>query len=1029
MLYKGAGEERQELFVSIIDKILRAGEGRMLRKLDRLASQVDAMQEDFEALTDEELQAKTQEFKDRLEEGETLDDILVEAFATVREASWRILRMRPFHVQVMGGIALHQGKIAEMKTGEGKTLVATMPSYLRALTGKGVHVVTVNDYLAKYQSDIMSRVYNFLGLTSGCILVGQTPAERREMYACDITYGTNNEFGFDYLRDNMAQVPEEMVQRGHAFVIVDEVDSILIDEARTPLIISGPADGDLNRWYIEFARIARLLTRDEDYEVDEKKKTVGILEPGIDKVEDQLGVENLYEAANTPLIISGPADGDLNRWYVEFARIARLLKRDEDYEVDEKKKTVGILEPGIDKVEDQLGVENLYEAANTPLIGFLNNAIRAKELFFRDRDYIVDAGEILIVDEHTGRVLPGRRYNDGMHQAIEAKEGVEIKSENQTLATITLQNYFRLYPEGSRSGMTGTAETEAAEFASTYKIDVVPIPTNKPMARKDQPDLVYPTEKGKLNAIIEDVVKRHEAGQPVLIGTASVEKSELLSQMLKKKHIPHEVLNAKQHAREAEVVAMAGRKGAVTVATNMAGRGTDIMLGGNSEVIAQKNLAAEGLDPKVDPEEYREAWPVALKDAEEAVKAEREEVRELGGLYVLGSERHESRRIDNQLRGRSGRQGDPGESRFYLSMEDDLMRLFNSGMAQRIMASGAYPEDLPLENRVVSRSIQSAQHQVEARNFEIRKNVLKYDDVMTGQRETIYGERRRVLEGENMEPQLRSFMESLVTGLVDEAVADKPVSEWDLRALWENLRGYYPPSVTIEEIEEEHGGKHSLIRDDLVNELVGDIHAVYADTEDRMNANPLAQAQLGEEPMRTLERRVVISVVDRLWREHLYEMDYLKEGIGLRAMGQRDPLVEYKDEGAQMFQAMVERIREESVQQVFSYAKQFERALAAAEEEAGGSITRASVASAQSARSASVEDAEPSVEEVAAAESAASEAAREAVAHARSVMGNVGREKAPSRVSYSSAEGESASSSASGNRAERRAAVKKRRRR
>ena len=956
MLYKGAGEERQELFVSIIDKILRAGEGRMLRKLDRLASQVDAMQEDFEALTDEELQAKTQEFKDRLEEGETLDDILVEAFATVREASWRILRMRPFHVQVMGGIALHQGKIAEMKTGEGKTLVATMPSYLRALTGKGVHVVTVNDYLAKYQSDIMSRVYNFLGLTSGCILVGQTPAERREMYDCDITYGTNNEFGFDYLRDNMAQVPEDMVQRGHAFVIVDEVDSILIDEARTPLIISGPADGDLNRWYIEFARIARLLTRDEDYEVDEKKKTVGILEPGIDKV------------------------------------------------------------------EDQLGVENLYEAANTPLIGFLNNAIRAKELFFRDRDYIVDAGEVLIVDEHTGRVLPGRRYNDGMHQAIEAKEGVEIKAENQTLATITLQNYFRLYPEGSRSGMTGTAETEAAEFASTYKIDVVPIPTNKPMIRKDQPDLVYPTEKGKLNAIIEDVVKRHEAGQPVLIGTASVEKSELLSQMLKKKHIPHEVLNAKQHAREAEVVAMAGRKGAVTVATNMAGRGTDIMLGGNSEVIAQKNLAAEGLDPKADPEEYREAWPVALKDAEEAVKAEREEVRELGGLYVLGSERHESRRIDNQLRGRSGRQGDPGESRFYLSMEDDLMRLFNSGMAQRIMASGAYPEDLPLENRIVSRSIQSAQHQVEARNFEIRKNVLKYDDVMTGQR-------RRVLEGEDMGPQLRSFMESLVTGLVDEAVADKPVGEWDLRALWENLRGYYPPSVTIEEVEEEHGGKHSLIRDDLVNELVGDIHAVYADTEDRMNANPLAQAQLGEEPMRTLERRVVISVVDRLWREHLYEMDYLKEGIGLRAMGQRDPLVEYKDEGAQMFQAMVERIREESVQQVFSYAKQFERALAAAEEEAGGSITRASVASAQSARSASVEDTEPSVEEVAAAESAASEAAREAVAHARSVMGNVGREKAPSRMSYSSAEGESASSSASGNRAERRAVAKRRRRR
>ena len=879
------------------------------------------------------------------------------------EIKWDMIH---YDVQLFGGVVLHKGKIAEMATGEGKTLVATLPVFLNALTGEGVHVVTVNDYLSKRDSEWMGPLYMFHGLSVDCIDKYQPNSdERRKAYLSDITFGTNNEFGFDYLRDNMAQVPEDMVQRGHAFVIVDEVDSILIDEARTPLIISGPADGDLNRWY------------------------------------------------------------------VEFARIARLLERDEDYEVDEKKKTVGILEPGIDKVEDQLGVENLYEAANTPLIGFLNNAIRAKELFFKDRDYIVDGGEVLIVDEHTGRVLPGRRYNDGMHQAIEAKEGVEIKAENQTLATITLQNYFRLYPEGSRSGMTGTAETEAAEFASTYKIDVIPIPTNKPMIRKDQPDLVYPTEKGKLNAIIEDVVERHEAGQPVLIGTASVEKSELLSQMLKKKHIPHQVLNAKQHAREAAIVAMAGRKGAVTVATNMAGRGTDIMLGGNSEFLAQANLAAEGLDPKENPEEYREAWPKALEAAEAAVEAEREEVRELGGLYVLGSERHESRRIDNQLRGRSGRQGDPGESRFYLSMEDDLMRLFNSGMAQRIMASGAYPEDMPLENRMVSRSIASAQHQVEARNFEIRKNVLKYDDVMTGQRETIYGERRKVLEGEDMGPQLRAFMESLVTGLVDEAIADKAVDEWDLPSLWENLRGYYPPSVTIDEVLEEHGGAASLIRDDLVTELVGDIHAVYADTEDRLNANPLAQAQLGEEPMRTLERRVVISVVDRLWREHLYEMDYLKEGIGLRAMGQRDPLVEYKDEGAQMFQAMVERIREESVQQVFSYAKQFARALASAEEQAGGSIASASVASvASESAPASPAASEPSIEDVAAAESASSEAAREAVAHARSVMGNVGRQKAPSRVNYSSAEGiESGAPSSGGNRAERRAAAKKRRRR
>ncbi len=952
--------------MSLIDKILRAGEGRTLKKLDQLASQVDALQEDFEALSDEELQGKTAEFKARLDEGETLDDLLVEAFATVREAAWRILRMRPFHVQVMGGIALHQGNIAEMKTGEGKTLVATMPAYLRALSGKGVHVVTVNDYLAKYQSDIMARVYSFLGLTTGCVLVGQQPAERRKQYEADITYGTNNEFGFDYLRDNMAQRVEDMVQRGHNYVIVDEVDSILIDEARTPLIISGPASGDVNRWYVEFARIARLLTRDVDYEVDEKKKTVGVLEAGIDAV------------------------------------------------------------------EDQLGVENLYEAANTPLIGFLNNAIKAKELFHIDKDYIVDNGEVLIVDEHTGRVLPGRRYNDGMHQAIEAKEGVEIKAENQTLATITLQNYFRLYPEGSRAGMTGTAETEAAEFASTYKIGVIPIPTNRPMIRKDQPDFVFPTEKGKLNAIIEDIAERHAKGQPVLVGTASVEKSELLSQLLKAKHIPHQVLNAKQHAREAAVVAMAGRKGAVTVATNMAGRGTDIMLGGNSEFIAQANLASQGLDAKEEPEKYREQWPIALAQAESAVEAEREEVRELGGLYVLGSERHESRRIDNQLRGRSGRQGDPGESRFYLSMEDDLMRLFNSGMAQRIMASGAYPEDMPLENRLVSRSIASAQHQVEARNFEIRKNVLKYDDVMTGQRELIYEERRRVLEGEDLEPQMKSFMETLIEGIVDEKTAGLSPREWDLDVIWDTLRGYYPPSVTYAEVEAEHGGKGSLVRDDLVTELVGDIHAVYEDAEDALSENPLALAQLGDEPMRNLERRVVIATVDRLWREHLYEMDYLKEGIGLRAMGQRDPLVEYKDEGAQMFQSMMERIREESVQQVFGFAHQFDQALAQAREKGLLSESPAAAEAPAEAESSS----EPSIDEVAAAEAAAEAKAAERAraARAQSVMGDVGQAKSSGALRYSSSEGSVSGAGAPApaegqNREQRRAAAKKARKR
>lgn len=940
--------------MSLIDKILRAGEGRTLKKFDQLATQVDALQEDFEALTDEELQAKTAEFKARLEEGETLDDLLVEAFATVREASWRILRMRPFHVQVMGGIALHKGNIAEMKTGEGKTLVATMPAYLRALTGKGVHVVTVNDYLAKYQSDIMARVYNFLGLTTGCVLVGQKPAERRKQYEADITYGTNNEFGFDYLRDNMASTLDDMVQRGHNYVIVDEVDSILIDEARTPLIISGPASGDVNHWYME------------------------------------------------------------------FARIARMLERDVDYEVDEKKKTIGVLEAGIDHVEDQLGVENLYEAANTPLIGFLNNSIRAKELFHKDKDYIVTDGEVLIVDEHTGRVLPGRRYNDGMHQAIEAKEGVEIQAENQTLATITLQNYFRLYPEGSRAGMTGTAETEAAEFASTYKIGVIPIPTNKPMIRKDQPDFVFPSEAGKLKAIIEDIAERHEKGQPVLVGTASVEKSELLSQLLKQRHIPHQVLNAKQHAREAAVVAMAGRKGAVTVATNMAGRGTDIMLGGNSEFIAQANLAAKGLDPKENADEYRAAWPIALEEADAAVQAEREEVRELGGLYVLGSERHESRRIDNQLRGRSGRQGDPGESRFYLSMEDDLMRLFNSGMAQRIMASGAYPEDLPLENKLVSRSIASAQHQVEARNFEIRKNVLKYDDVMTSQRELIYDERRRVLEGEDLEPQMKSFMRSLVTGIIDEKTGGISPAEWDLDVLWDTLRGYYPPSVTYQEVEEEHGGAGSLVREDLVEEIYGDITAVYEDAEEALKANPLARGQLGEEPMRDLERRVVVATVDRLWREHLYEMDYLKEGIGLRAMGQRDPLVEYKDEGAQMFQSMMERIKEESVQQVFSVSHQFERAFEQAKEQGLFKDDESAKESAE----------EPATQ----AESADAPAPASPVAAAKAqvIIGEAQRLN-QAKLSYSSSDGTTTqggatSSAASSNRAQRRASAKKARR-
>ena len=943
--------------MSIVDRILRIGEGRTLKKLDAIADQVEALADEYSELSDAELREMTDELKERYQDGgESLDDLLPEAFATVVEAADRVLGMRPYHVQIMGGAALHRGNIAEMKTGEGKTLVATMPSYLRALTGKGVHVVTVNDYLAEYQSDLMGRVHRFLGLTTGCILVGQTPAERREQYACDITYGTNNEFGFDYLRDNMAQRPEDLVQRGHAFVIVDEVDSILIDEARTPLIISGPASGDVNKWYKEFATISERLR------------------PG------------------------------------------------KDYEVDEKKRTVGVLATGIERVEDYLGVDNLYESENTPLIGFLNNAIKAKELFHRDKDYIVRDGEVLIVDEHTGRVLPGRRYNEGMHQAIEAKERVEIKAENQTLATITLQNYFRLYPEGSRSGMTGTAETEAAEFAGTYKIGVVPIPTNKPMIRQDQPDLVYTTVEAKLDAVVDDIAERHELGQPVLVGTTSVEKSEILSERLREQGIPHEVLNAKQHAREAAVVAMAGRKGAVTVATNMAGRGTDIMLGGNAEHIAVSALKEAGLDPEENAEEYEKAWPQALAAAKEACRAEHDEVVELGGLYVLGTERHESRRIDNQLRGRSGRQGDPGESRFYLSMEDDLMRMFASGLAQRIMSSGAYPDDVPLESKMVTRGIAGAQRQVESRNYEIRKNVLKYDDVMTEQREKVYSERRRVLDGEDLEPQIEAFRTQAVTSIVEAGTAEGRPDEWDLDALWGELGRLYPVGLTQDEVVEALGGKNALTSERLIEELTEDVAVAYEDAEARIEANALAHVQLGEDPMRTLERRILLAVVDKRWREHLYEMDYLKEGIGLRAMAQRDPLVEYANEGARMFRAMMEGIREETVEQIFANVARFDAAAQRAAED--GTVEAAqAVAKANATAAAGIR-------------------VGQAGGQGRgTVLGDTGQASMEQRVTYSgpSESGEEETSGASsrrasrsgadsgGNRAERRRSRKKRR--
>ncbi|WGW10688.1 preprotein translocase subunit SecA [Saxibacter everestensis] len=820
---------------SILEKILRSGEGRTLKRLRSYADAINHLEDEFKSLSDTEIREETDRFKERVKDGESLDSLLPEAFAAAREASRRTVGLRHFDVQLMGGAALHLGNIAEMKTGEGKTLVATAPAYLNALAGNGVHIVTVNDYLAEYQSELMGRVFRFLGLETGCILSNMDSAKRREQYAADITYGTNNEFGFDYLRDNMAWDAADMVQRGHSFAIVDEVDSILIDEARTPLIISGPASGDSNRWY------------------------------------------------------------------GEFARVVKRLKADTDYEVDEKKRTVGVLESGIDKVEDYLGISNLYESANTPLIGFLNNAIKAKELFKRDKDYVVMDGEVLIVDEHTGRILAGRRYNEGMHQAIEAKEDVNVKAENQTLATITLQNYFRLYEK--LSGMTGTAETEAAEFMATYKLGVVPIPTNKPMQRDDQADFVYKNEIAKFDAVVDDIVERNKKGQPVLVGTTSVEKSEYLSKKLGKEGIRHEVLNAKNHAREATIVAQAGHKGAVTVATNMAGRGTDIMLGGNAEFNAVQDLASRGLDPAESPEEYEEAWPDALEKAEEQVKASHVEVVDLGGLYVLGTERHESRRIDNQLRGRSGRQGDPGESRFYLSLTDDLMRLFNSQAAESLMARTNVPDDVPLESKLVSKAIQSAQSQIEQRNAEQRKNVLKYDDVLNRQRTVIYSERRRILEGDDLHEHVQNFITDVLTSYVDNATAAGHAEDWELEQLFTALKALYPVSITVDELIEEVGGISHLTRDVLLEEVLSDARIAYEKREEA----------LGEKATRQFERRVVLSVIDRKWREHLYEMDYLKEGIGLRAMAQRDPLVEYQREGFAMFNTMSEAIKEESV--------------------------------------------------------------------------------------------------------------------
>jgi len=814
--------------MSVFSKILKAGEGKRAKQLAELVGPINELAGEMAGLTDAELRAKTEVFKERLAEGETLDDILIEAYAVVREAASRVLGQRHYDVQLMGGMALHFGWIAEMKTGEGKTLVSTLPVYLNALAGKGVHVVTVNDYLATRDANWMGQLHRWLGLTVGRVGPDLPDFDqKREAYHCDITYGTNTEFGFDYLRDNMARRREHMVQRGHPFAIVDEVDSILIDEARTPLIISGPA-------------------------------------------------------------------ADVTKLYYQFASIARTLIRDEDYEVDEEKKTVIPTEAGIEKVERLLGVNNLYDAVATNYVHQLGQALRAKELFHRDKEYLVDAGVVKIVDEFTGRTLDGRRWSDGLHQAVEAKERVRIQEENHTWATVTLQNYFRLYEK--LAGMTGTAETEAGEFGSTYNLPVVPIPTHRPSSRKDLPDLIYKTEAGKIVSIIEEVQTRNTLGQPILLGTASVEKSELISRELSKAGIAHEVLNAKHHFREAEIVAQAGRKFAVTVATNMAGRGVDVILGGNPEGLAAREVQGQGVKPE------DESYPALLAAAEakyaQMCAAEGDEVRALGGLYVLGSERHDSRRIDNQLRGRSGRQGDPGESRFFLSLEDDLLRLFATGAVSWVMGR-TMPEDVPIEAKMVSKAIERAQNTVEGRNAEIRKDVLKYDEVMNEQRKVIYGRRQQVIDGEDMHDTTIALIEEVLTTVVERQLDSEFYEEWDLRALINDLMIYYPVTLT-EETLAAYGD-----RDDVIALVVEDALNLY---QAKCDAFPN-----GLETAKEIERDVMLQVVDQRWREHLSDMDYLRDGIYLRQVAQQDPLTAWQKEGYELFEALLVSINHDYV--------------------------------------------------------------------------------------------------------------------
>ena len=851
--------------MGLLKKLFGTSSEKQVKAILPLVDKIEALDGAYSQLTDQQLQAKTPEFKQRLADGETLDDILPEAFAACREAAWRVLGMKPYRVQLIGGIILHQGRIAEMKTGEGKTLVATLPAYLNALAGEGVHIVTVNDYLAKRDSEWMGKVYRFLGLTVGLVIHDVDPKQRKAAYDADITYGTNNEFGFDYLRDNMAIYASEMVQRGHAFAIVDEVDSILIDEARTPLIISGQGDKSTQLYTIVDSFVARLK---------------GQRVTSVDTKEEE--------------------DPDI----------------DADYIVDEKARTVTLTARGIAKAEQQFQIENLSDPENTTLSHHINQAIRARGLMKRDIDYVVKDGEVIIVDEFTGRLMYGRRYSEGLHQAIEAKEHVEVARESKTLATITFQNYFRLY--GKLSGMTGTAMTEEEEFGTIYALDIVEIPTNRPLARKDNPDVVYKNEAGKYRAIVNQIVECHEKGQPVLVGTISIEKSEELSGMLKKRGIRHNVLNAKFHEKEAEIVAQAGKLGAVTVATNMAGRGTDIMLGGNAEVLAKADLRKAGLSDELiaeatgfaetDSEEIlnaRRMYAEAEATYKEAIKEEADQVRAAGGLFILGTERHESRRIDNQLRGRAGRQGDPGESRFFLSLEDDIMRLFGSERVMNMMEKLGVDEDTPIDAKILSGAIENAQKQVESRNFQTRKTVLEYDDVMNTQRKVIYEQRRKVLDGENLKESVQSMLTTVIEGEVHGRLGEqKHMDAESWREVCAQFRGVFLRPDELKLTDEELAKYDADGLAELLRERAAELYA-------------RKEAELGEPLMRELERVMMLRVVDEYWMDHIDAMQELRQGIGLRAYGQSDPVVEYKREGYEMFEQMIAAIQAETLRRIF----------------------------------------------------------------------------------------------------------------